>query len=405
MLDALELRDYKSYRASTEIPLRRLTILLGKNNSGKTSIARFPLQMLTALSGNTGLSRDPLPLVCRGLVYGGQVADLVYRQSSHGTLGVGLRWADTPSSPANLVRADVQLVQTLDAGQRAVVSRFEATPDVGSISWSGGRGAEDVAYMDPRVAGFRGLFPVANDPTSFPELEPLRRRLEDELERYLHLGSVRAPIRPVYERRLVSAATEPSGSEAPFILHEYEPISRAVRTWYEQHLGASGFTVGSDASSFSLEFRHGPTAHNLSRGGQGIQQVLPVITYLKGVAEGLLPYRTVVIEEPELHLHPAAHGGVASAIVDAVVRCSDLQVIVETHSENLVLRVRRAVAAGELDPDTVNILWSERDSDGATSVREVFVRRDGSVSEWPAGVFSEDLEEVRAIAQAGAGDA
>jgi predicted ATPase len=107
----------------------------------------------------------------------------------------------------------------------------------------------------------------------------------------------------------------------------------------------------------------------------------------------------LVVEEPELHLHPAVHGALADLMVDAVVDAEQTQVIAETHSENLLLRLRRHVANGKLNPNDVGLLWFEHTGAG-TRIRPIDVASDGSVSDWPKGVFSEDLGEVRAIAQA-----
>ncbi len=225
----------------------------------------------------------------------------------------------------------------------------------------------------------------------------LRGRLESQYARLMHLASMRTALSAVYEKRDVGRVDDVTGAEAVHLLARDDDLLSAVAAWYEKHLGAR-LGLAAEASSFGLWVTSGSTPVNLARAGQGYQQVLPVITYLCALIEGLLPLDLLVLEEPELHLHPAVHGGVADIAVAAATAPGSRQVLVETHSENLVLRVRRHVAAGALDPETVNILWFDGNTDGAT-VREILIRRDGSVTAWPSGVFSEDLDEVRAIAQ------
>ena len=73
----------------------------------------------------------------------------------------------------------------------------------------------------------------------------------------------------------------------------------------------------------------------------------------------------------------------------------------ETHSEHLLLRLRRLVAEGQFSPDDVAILYVEKD--GATSrVQDVPVDSLGHIepSRWPAGFFNEGLSESLALAQA-----
>ena len=72
------------------------------------------------------------------------------------------------------------------------------------------------------------------------------------------------------------------------------------------------------------------------------------------------------------------------------------QVIVETHSEHMVLRIRRRVAAGDLSPDDVAIYFVERGRYGS-KVRRISFGSNGLVSDWPKGFFDEDYYESLAM--------
>jgi len=172
-----------------------------------------------------------------------------------------------------------------------------------------------------------------------------------------------------------------------------------VSAWYEANLGGVAVDVEREASAFRLILDEAAARHNLTQSGQGFQQVLPVVTYLCGQRRAAFRPKLLVVEEPELHLHPAAHAALADLMVDAVVGADRTQVIAETHSENLLLRLRRHVADGKLNPGDVGLLWFEH-TEAGTRIRPIDVASDGSVSDWPKGVFSEDLGEVRAIARA-----
>ena len=73
-------------------------------------------------------------------------------------------------------------------------------------------------------------------------------------------------------------------------------------------------------------------------------------------------------------------------------------ILVETHSESLVLRVRRRVAEG-LSPDQVAIAYVEDTGEGSR-IRQIRLSSDGEVDWWPEGVFSEAFLEVKAIRRA-----
>ncbi len=72
--------------------------------------------------------------------------------------------------------------------------------------------------------------------------------------------------------------------------------------------------------------------------------------------------------------------------------------VVETHSESVVLRIRRRIAEG-LSPDKVALVYVEDAGEGSR-LRPIPVRPDGEVEWWPEGVFSEAFVEVKAIRRA-----
>jgi predicted ATPase len=113
----------------------------------------------------------------------------------------------------------------------------------------------------------------------------------------------------------------------------------------------------------------------------------------------------MVIEQPEVHLHPRLQSAVGDLLIDTVTS-GRAQVLVETHSEHLVLRLLRRVREGLLDPAALAVLYVEQDDAGAAFVRRLEVDADGDlVDGWPGGFFDERLGEVlsgRVLRRAGA---
>ncbi|WP_345707214.1 AAA family ATPase [Kitasatospora paranensis] len=133
--------------------------------------------------------------------------------------------------------------------------------------------------------------------------------------------------------------------------------------------------------------------------GTGVVQFLPIV--IQRAADRVeSPAGPVIeiVEEPELHLHPSAHAAIADLYVDAVQE-SQVRFLVETHSENFLLRLRRRVAERKLSPDDVKIYFVEQ-AEGAATLRKIEVDALGNLDYWPRGVFAEDFEEVRALADA-----
>lgn len=95
---------------------------------------------------------------------------------------------------------------------------------------------------------------------------------------------------------------------------------------------------------------------NLIDVGYGVSQALPVVTeLLREDAPSIF-----LLQQPEVHLHPMAQAALGSLFCRVVK--PERQLIVETHSDHLLDRVRMEVrdSNGALSPDDVSILFFER---------------------------------------------
>ena len=101
-----------------------------------------------------------------------------------------------------------------------------------------------------------------------------------------------------------------------------------------------------------------PTAHfhNLVDVGYGVSQVLPIVTELFRSRGNQI----LLLQQPEVHLHPSAQAALGSLFCQAAAE--GRQLIVETHSDHLIDRVRMDIrdSATKLRPDDVSLLFFER---------------------------------------------
>jgi predicted ATPase len=131
--------------------------------------------------------------------------------------------------------------------------------------------------------------------------------------------------------------------------------------------------------------------------GFGISQVLPVIVQLI-VSHGL----SVCIEQPEIHLHPRLQAELGDLLLEATApgpsgrgAQQPAQVIAETHSEHLALRIQRRVREGTADPSRIAMLYVDRDEKGRTVLSHLRLSDNGEfIDAWPRGFFDERLEEM-----------
>jgi predicted ATPase len=129
--------------------------------------------------------------------------------------------------------------------------------------------------------------------------------------------------------------------------------------------------------------------------GTGVSQVLPILVL------GLLAQSdsTLVIEHPELHLHPGAQARLADFFL--FLALTGRQIIVETHSEYILHRLRRRIVGpeGEALRSEIGILFAGVEN-GATSFREVSINEYGAIEEWPEGFFDAAAVETEGILRA-----
>lgn len=103
---------------------------------------------------------------------------------------------------------------------------------------------------------------------------------------------------------------------------------------------------------------------------------------------------TVLMEEPEIHLHPGAQAELASVIAGEA-KASNKQVIMTTHSEHIAGRLLIEVAEGKLAPDDIAIYSFEKDDDGICSASEIEVSENGQLAGGLRSFFQTDLDEMR----------
>jgi predicted ATPase len=132
--------------------------------------------------------------------------------------------------------------------------------------------------------------------------------------------------------------------------------------------------------------------------GFGVSQILPIIA-----VSLLSPVNSILIfEQPEIHLHPRAQAGLGELFL--CLARTGRRVLVETHSENLINRLRRRIAEDDLNrfENWVNILFVHPPAEGSgATVEKGRIDRYGNLENWPPTFLAESAIDTRAIILAG----
>jgi predicted ATPase len=121
--------------------------------------------------------------------------------------------------------------------------------------------------------------------------------------------------------------------------------------------------------------------------GFGVSQILPIIVECLRMAEG----ETIILEQPEIHLHPSLQSKLADFFV--CMAKSGKNLVVETHSEHFIYRLCLRIAQEESNDtrNLINILFVSCDEENKSSIaKPIEVNKYGEIENWPVGFFDEN---------------
>ena len=154
------------------------------------------------------------------------------------------------------------------------------------------------------------------------------------------------------------------------------------KVWAEPHPTETGMR-------FLRDLRSGFEV-GIGQVGYGISQLLPIVDVC--VAE---PANLILVEQPELHLHPRLQSNLGELFVDAVSRGH--QIIAETHSENILLRVCNLIRSGAIHHEEVKVLYVDIDQEGMNVEQIRLGERGEQLDPWSTGFFDDSLKDILGI--------
>ncbi|MFC3295513.1 AAA family ATPase [Clavibacter michiganensis] len=170
-------------------------------------------------------------------------------------------------------------------------------------------------------------------------------------------------------------------------------LPAAISLWTE-YLGVGDAVAVEDQGKLGrgLRLEVNGISRDLTTVGVGASQLLPVLAVVLAADRDTV----VCIEQPELHLHPAVQSRLADFFLFAR---PGVRVIIETHSEYMITRIRLRVAEDKVRPANVAVFFSEQ-AKGVTNLRKLELNSMGDFSSWPKGFFDTQNQDARELVKA-----
>ena len=458
MLTKLRIQRFKAWRDTGELRLAPLTVLFGVNSAGKSSIT----QLLLALK-QTVESPDRRRVLHPGdqntVVELGTFNDMVFAHDTDSSIVFNLSWR----LPNGLVVNDPKstFIDEYDrVGFEAEISQVDSRVQVNRFRYVLGEGQSSalsgelsVAYEKRESTSKTGRFELRTSPYElvrnpgrvwhlpppirfygFPDealayyqnsgfIADLALELEQLFGRLYYLGPLRqSPARgyiwsgevPAHagwqgERTIEAILAASDRLISAGYKKKARPFQAVVARWLLEMGLVHDFSVKPIAKhrkEFEVKVRTSPSSAeaHLPDVGFGISQVLPVIVECFYPP----PNSTIVLEQPEIHLHPQVQKVLADLFIEAIQAREEgenrgVQLLVESHSEHFLHRLLRRIAENKVQPGDVAIYFCRPGGDGST-IEELRVGEDGSIANWPENFFGDEMEDIAGRMDAALGE-
>lgn len=175
-------------------------------------------------------------------------------------------------------------------------------------------------------------------------------------------------------------------------------LENQVNNWLKDIIPFSSVTAKSSPDTMTariavVDQNHPSLDMYATNVGFGISYVLPIIITCL-LAE---PGSYVLIENPEAHLHPAAQSAMGRFL--SYMSSKGLNIIVETHSDYIVTGVQLFVAANPDCQKDVIINFFGRDQEGSVAIEEITLNEKAVLSDWPQGFIDQTARDFRELEQ------
>lgn len=421
----ITVENFKSIESAKDIDLSGLTVLAGVNSSGKSSL----IQALLLLKQTLTRPYDGMLNLKGPYVYADSPADLIYGKKT-GSMYFGLKMSGHELWGTEITNGiPDDFLKSLKVGIRFrvqtagyFIEEFEIEAlyendirETLMLSRKSSKGPYTIVQNGKKKSGLR------LDNYSFANFFPIYASKDDVIydlsfSKTVHsslatvLGKVTyiAPLRvaPVlsrtYQSEVETRHVLPDGENTRFILDKMTTEDKGnlalVKEWLcdRFHLAKDLDIVKESGKRYrAIVTTNDGIKVDLMHMGFGLSQILPIITQgAISESESLL-----IVEDPDVHMHPGIQAAMADFFIYLCKR-RNVSVLVETHSDHFVTRIRRRIAEKAISKDLVNLIFV-LNGYGSSDYKSIPLLETGRMTgSMPPGFLDSLDKDFRAILEA-----
>ena len=431
MIKQLRVKNFKSLRDTGSLDLRPLTLFIGPNSSGKSSVLHSLLLLKQTIDSRDTKNRL---LINGGHLTLGSYPEIIFGHNTRRSLSIEFTFSASKVPPESFVSdffpeaGSIKFSAKFSWNDRAseiflANAQYKLAPVPVSFTISRTRGDNYKAEL--MRAGIQKPRTYDVVPVKFYGVEVLPHQIDvrdyraediliphhlpDSLENaFRHLFYI-GPLRDVPKRLYIASGETPEdvgfrGESAVDLLWREgkrggkgNGLLRKVSGWMKRFAVASDVGLESklpDHYSLILVNPETRLPINIAHNGFGASQILPIIVEGFHAPKGSL----LLMEQPEIHLHPKAQAELGDLLIE--IAGEKKTVIVETHSWQLISRIQRRIAenqsksSAKVRAEDVALYYFSMTKNG-TKIRRIKIRENGQFAPkgLPEGFFGEEHEE------------
>ena len=236
----------------------------------------------------------------------------------------------------------------------------------------------------------------------------MNRLISDYFKHTIYIAPIRATAERYYRVQGLSVEeVDPMGTNVPMILDYMNSnfeLEQKWQDWTMEHFKTK-YRATTQGGNTSIEVLIDNEFYNLADTGFGYSQFLPILLMLWqeerknenfgndfsfGFMEKKTSQKVIIIEQPELHLHPKMQAQFADLLFNLVVEADNINFIIETHSVTIINRIGELIERShyenpDLIPEDNFNLFLVNSNESKEKIVQTRYDKNGIIAKWPIG--------------------